>query len=124
MKYPTRNGWMRCKECDGIYRHWSWRKHWHTSDCPPSKAEEKKCVRLRVPKDCCYVEFMPKQPRPIKGNIKTAYSHSVTCIQECKKDVSFMTCRGEQVILDFDKHDRIIGIELLGSKKAVKPCQN
>ena len=37
--------------------------------------------------------------------------------------MSFRTVRDEDMIFDFDKDGRVIGIELLGSDTCVKPCQ-
>jgi uncharacterized protein YuzE len=35
----------------------------------------------------------------------------------------FETVRDEQMIIDYDKEGKVLGIELLSSKKAKKPCQ-
>jgi len=59
-----------------------------------------KCKKLKIPNEVCYIEFKKE---------KIDYS----------KDIG-MTNREEMVILDFNKKDQIIGIELVGDKK---PCQ-
>lgn len=63
-----------------------------------------KCNKVQVPKDCCYLRFK-------KGNVK----HS--------KDIGY-TARGEQIIIDYDKNEDVLGIELLSSKEAPKPCMD
>jgi len=62
-----------------------------------------KCNKIQVPKDCCYIKFK-----------KDDYSHSID---------KYCTNREEQLIIDFNKNGEVIGIELLGSPKARKPCQ-
>jgi uncharacterized protein YuzE len=63
-----------------------------------------KCNKLEVPTDCCYILFGKR------ANYKNS--------QELG-----MTIRGEAISVDFDDKGQIIGFELLGSKKATKPCQ-
>ena len=64
-----------------------------------------KCKKLTIPvaKDVCYIQFK-------KDKVK----HS--------EDIGY-SARGEQMIVDYNKNDDIIGIELLGSPLARKPCQ-
>lgn len=59
-----------------------------------------KCKRLKIPEEVCYIEFK-----------KEKVSHS--------KDIG-STNRKEMVIVDLNKKNQIIGIELVGDKK---PCQ-
>ena len=59
-----------------------------------------KCKRLKIPEEVCYIEFKKE---------KVSYS----------KDIG-LTNRKEMAILDFNKKNRIVGIELVGDKK---PCQ-
>ena len=61
------------------------------------------CNKIDIPKDVCYVLFDSGNP-VIQRTIG-------------------VTNRDEEVIADFDKGGKIIGLELLGSKKARKPCQ-
>ena len=68
---------------------------------------QSKCCKYFVPKDCCYISFTPI---PDEG-----YEYS--------DDREMYTVRGEQVLISYNKKDEIIGIELLGSSKAPKPCQ-
>jgi hypothetical protein len=66
-----------------------------------------KCKKLDVPKDCCYLRF---------GKSKA--------IEQSFDSEALVTIRHEQLILDWDKKTNlIVGIELLGSKQARKPCQ-
>ena len=71
-----------------------------------------KCHKIKVPKDCCYISF---------GKGKYSYSFDG---ENKRNGKYFETIRNENFIMDFDKKGRIIGIELLGSKKARKPCQS
>jgi uncharacterized protein YuzE len=64
------------------------------------------CKKMFVPKDVCYIFFSDKQMR----------CHNSICDE-------LYTVRGEQVIIDLDKKGKVIGVELIGSKKARKPCQ-
>jgi len=59
-----------------------------------------RCHKLRVPEETCYIEFK-----------KEKIHHS--------KDVGY-TNRKEMVLVDYNKKNKIIGIELVGDKK---PCQ-
>ena len=63
-----------------------------------------RCIKIDIPKECCYIGF----------------SHGTV---DHSADFGFTT-RGEQMILDFDKKGDIMGIELLSSKKAKKPCMD
>lgn len=69
------------------------------------------CVRMFVPRDCCYVKFQRKVESRLGKRTKYEYS----------KDVGY-TVRGEQVIIDYDRTGSILGIELLGSQVAKKRC--
>jgi uncharacterized protein YuzE len=71
----------------------------------------KKCHKIQIPKDVCYIKFG-----------KGEYHHSIDNPALNKLNY-FTTIRGEDMIFDIDKKGRIIGIELLGSKTARKPCQ-
>lgn len=62
-----------------------------------------KCNKIEVPKDCCYIKFKDEK---VKHSEDIGYSN-----------------RGEQIIIDYNKKEEIIGIELLGSTEAEKPCQ-
>lgn len=62
-----------------------------------------KCHIIDVPADCCYIRF---------GDGRTNH-----CIDD------YITVRNEYMIMDVARGGRIIGIELLGSKIARKPCQ-
>lgn len=64
-----------------------------------------KCKELLVKKDCCYIRFG-----------KGEYDHS---IDGDGIRLDFVTVKGDSIVIDFDKKNRIIGIELLGNK----PCQ-
>jgi hypothetical protein len=71
----------------------------------PSKVGERVCCnRIDVPLDCCFLRF---------GD-GTNYEFS---------DPEFETVRGEQMIIDYDKDGKVIGIELLSSDVAKKRCQ-
>jgi len=79
-----------------------------------------KCKQINVPKDVCYIRF---------GKDKTSYSDDgVELIKKGKKFTleghRFETVRGEWFIIDYNKKGQIVGIELIGSKKAPKPCQS
>ena len=76
------------------------------------------CKRIEIPKDCCYVRFCKGKPVRIRG--KTVKVNEVQVFSS--SDIGY-TVRGEQMIADFDEEGNIIGIELLSSKKAKKPCQ-
>lgn len=62
-----------------------------------------KCKEIQVPEGCCYIRFQKKE-----------IDHSFD---------GYLTARGEDMIFDVAKGGGIIGIELLSSKKAKKPCQ-
>jgi uncharacterized protein YuzE len=62
------------------------------------------CKILSIDKDVCYIEFSSQ---------RNAHASKVMGV----------SVRGEDVILDYDKKGKIMGIELIGSKKARKPCQ-
>jgi uncharacterized protein YuzE len=64
------------------------------------------CHRIDLEKDVCYIRFACKDQ-------KYEYSEEIG-----------ETIRGEELIVDFNKKGKIIGIELLGSELAPKPCQN
>jgi len=73
------------------------------------------CKKLLVPKDVCYIRF---------GNQETEYGFDGTNFDG--KNITgktFYTVRDEMLIIDFDKNEKIVGIELIGSSKAIKPCQ-
>lgn len=77
------------------------------------------CKKIEVPKEVCYLSF---------GKDKTDHSWDGTQLVKKRKGLKvvgkyFETVRGEQIIIDFNKKNKIIGIELLGSSKARKPCQ-
>jgi hypothetical protein len=79
-----------------------------------------KCIKINIPKDICYIGFG-------KGPVFESYDG--TMIVEKGKKITlqgrpFYTIRDEQFIMDLDKKGRIIGIELLDSPKARKPCQH
>lgn len=84
----------------------------------PSNIEE--CNRIEIPKDCCYIRFCKGKPVRLIGNLR-----AITNEVEIKSsaDIGY-TVRGEQMIADYDKEDNIIGIELLSSKLAEKPCMS
>jgi uncharacterized protein YuzE len=65
------------------------------------------CKKVFIKPDICYIRFY--------NDKKQKYSHSI---------LGFETIRGEELIVDVDKSGRVIGIELLGSQKAKKPCQS
>ena len=65
--------------------------------------KKKTCHEIKVPESCCRLDF---------GEGKYSYSNP-----------NFETVRGEQMIIDFDKEERVIGIELLSSERAKKRCQ-
>jgi len=60
-----------------------------------------KCYRLKIPEKACYIEF--KKEKVVSS-----------------KDIG-RTNRKEVVIIDYNKKDEIIGIELVGDKKL---CQD
>jgi uncharacterized protein YuzE len=79
----------------------------------------KECVRIKVSKDCCYLQFSDKKPirelwygGPLEDETTTHRSEKIG-----------KTIRGEEIIADYDEKDNILGLELLGSRKAKKPCQ-
>lgn len=74
-----------------------------SQECHDKYYDDLKCNIIDVPGDCCYIRFK-----------KEKVKHS--------KDIGY-TNRGEQMIVDYNKNDEIIGIELLESKEAEKPCQ-
>lgn len=79
---------------------------------PKEKIKKDTCNILIVPKEICYIKF--------KRTEKPSY-----CISDVKrgnKITNFNTNRDEMLILDFNNKDEIIGIELLDSKEAKKPC--
>ena len=63
--------------------------------------KEGKCHKLSVPEETCYIWF---------GEGST-YKKSL--------DWNLETARGETIIIDLDRHGRVIGIELISGKK---PC--
>ena len=85
--------------------------------------EKKSCVRIFIPKDCCNIRFCREKPVRIFG----LNARKVTVAEsEVKVHHSVelgYTIRDELMIADYDEKGDIIGIELLGSKKAKKPCQ-
>lgn len=91
-----------------IYFFWKllfgWQRwdYWECETC--AFGEKTKCKKVDVPTDACYIRF---------GKNKIDHSD----------DMLFTTVRDEQVIIDYDKDDQIVGIELLYSEKAHKPCQ-
>ena len=62
---------------------------------------EMKCQKMSVPEEACYIWFG-------KGG---QYHKSL--------DWNLETARGETIIIDLDKHGRVIGMELISGKK---PC--
>lgn len=62
---------------------------------------EMKCQKISVPEEACYIWFG-------KGG---QYHKSL--------DWNLGTARGETIIIDLDKHGRVIGMELISGKK---PC--
>lgn len=81
------------------------------------------CNLLYVPKEVCYVDFIRKQSRDERKNRNYSHSFDDTDAGKGKKRVPLITVRDEQLIIDVNKQGKIIGIELLGNKKARKPCQ-
>ena len=67
--------------------------------------KETKCHKIEIPEDVCYM-FFARDKKPYKTS-----------------GVIGSTNRGEELIVDFDEDMNIIGIELLGSDEARKPCQ-
>jgi uncharacterized protein YuzE len=63
------------------------------------------CERIAVPKRACYLLFGKKE-----GESSDAVWLGVTV-------------RGEHMVADLDGKGRVLGIELLASKHARKPCQ-
>jgi len=76
------------------------------------------CNKITVPKDCCYLRFTDNPSTLIDASaskhVPVRYDHS---------DPDFETVRGEHMIVDYDEHNLVIGVELLGSKQAKKRCQ-
>ena len=64
-----------------------------------------KCSKIKIPKNCCYIVFG-----------KDKYKKSILTEK-------LTTIRDETMIIDVNKKGKVIGIELLGSPKARKPCQ-
>jgi hypothetical protein len=69
-----------------------------------------KCEKIDVPKSCCYLLFA-RDVNEYRRRYKNSDSND------------FETVRDEQMIIDYDKEGKVLGIELLSSKKAKKPCQ-
>lgn len=65
-----------------------------------------KCVKVQIPKEACYIYFGERKEDDYDVSGELGYTN-----------------RGEQVFVDFNKEGEIIGIELLGSDEAPKPCQ-
>jgi uncharacterized protein YuzE len=63
------------------------------------------CHEQKIRKNTCYVSFV---------NPFDKVDHSSD---------AFITARGERMVIDFDKKGRVVGIELLNSKTALKRCQ-
>lgn len=61
-----------------------------------------KCHKVYIPQSVCSIRFSEK---------RGIYHHT--------KDEQYITIRGEDVYLEFDKRNRLVGIELIGSGK---PC--
>jgi len=61
-----------------------------------------KCKKIDIPKDVCYLRFKED---------KTKHS----------EDIGYSN-RGEQMIVDYNDKEEIIGIELIDSDEAKKPC--
>ena len=77
------------------------------------KKVERCCDELQIPEKCCYIRFGKSDD----------YEHSIDgVIAEKEEELSFETVRGEMFIIDFDKNDKIIGVELVNTD--MKPCQN
>jgi hypothetical protein len=68
------------------------------------------CHKIDVPDDVCMLRFA-EYKRLGKG---TTYAYSKH---------SYETVRGEEMIVDFDKRGKVLGIELLSGPTAKKPCQ-
>lgn len=65
-----------------------------------------KCHKQIINSKTCYIYFGDKQKDYHHSDIDVGYTH-----------------RGEQLFIDYNKKGEIIGIELIGSKQAPKPCQ-
>jgi uncharacterized protein YuzE len=74
------------------------------------KHEETICERYDVPPTTCYLKFTDYK----------RFDEEKRC--KYSDDIGY-TVRGEQMIADYDEDGNILGIELLGSKEAEKPCQ-
>ena len=82
-----------------------------------------KCKKINVGKGICYIRFDGKTSYSLDEFAMRSRNEKQRAdgIEYC--NVSLYTARGEQMIIDFDRYNRVVGIELLSSKKAVKRCQ-
>lgn len=89
------------------------------------KQKRRMCSVLDVPASVCYMGF-------VKRRGKNKYNHSfsgTTLVEKGKKfelvGEDFYTARGEMLVLDFNKKNEVIGIELVdGVGKRWKRCQS
>jgi len=83
------------------------------------------CNNIYVKKNVCYIKFFEKESKRPKTNNSWDGTDLITTKQGRIKleGFTFYTIRNEMMIMDFDKQGRVIGIELIGSKEARKPCQ-
>lgn len=72
------------------------------------------CNILLIPKEVCGIIFDDRK--------KKSYSYSISSFKEGNKTIPFLTDRDEMFIIDFNKKNKIIRIELIDSKKTPKPC--
>jgi uncharacterized protein YuzE len=83
------------------------------------------CKNVYVKKNVCYIKFFEKEGK--RPETKNSWDGTDLLVTKQGKihlqGFTFYTVRGEQMIMDFDKQGRVIGIELLGSEEARKPCQ-
>lgn len=79
---------------------------------PKFRKKKEECHKLIVPKEVCYIQFGKQR--------KGKYAHSIDGVGK----LEFYTQRGEMFIIDFNKKNEIIGIELLDSPNCRKPCLN
>mgnify|MGYP001596703644 CR=1 FL=1 len=65
-----------------------------------------KCKKLEIPDDVCLLQFSSKK------HTKKTFGEEIG-----------LSVRGEIIIFHYDKKGHVVLIELLGSSKVKKPCQ-
>jgi len=87
------------------------------------KQNSSKCVKQDIYKDTCYIRFGKGKVNNSIDSIETVGGVNWKTKRLAVKVKQITTIRDEWMTLDLDKKGKVIGIELLSSKKARKPCQ-